>query len=247
MKVKKQFFMYLAFAIMITVNALANILPLNGYQTGEISNLYPVLFTPAGYVFSIWSVIYIGLFLWLLSFSMKKQRLSNAQYGGFLVTCLFNALWIIAWHYLYDGLALLIITGLLVSIFYLYQTQRHKNKSTLMLLPISLYLGWIIVATLSNLSYWLVASIEIGASFQFALTYVLFVLTTVLAFSILYFLKDWGIIAVFIWAMIGIFVKNQAAHTTLALTVLGLTVLIGIAALGYWWWVRKKQTPKYHF
>ena len=58
--------MVIALFSVITVNALANILPLNNQTTGEISNRLPVLFTPAGYVFSIWSVIYVLLIVWLV-------------------------------------------------------------------------------------------------------------------------------------------------------------------------------------
>ncbi|WP_241433194.1 hypothetical protein [Listeria cornellensis] len=61
----KLIWMYLCFVIMVGINALANILPLNGLNTGEISNRLDVLFTPAGYVFVIWGVIYISLFLCL--------------------------------------------------------------------------------------------------------------------------------------------------------------------------------------
>ncbi|MBW9234973.1 hypothetical protein JQK62_22640, partial [Leptospira santarosai] len=58
--------MVIALIGVIAVNALANILPLNNQTTGEISNRLPVLFTPAGYVFSIWSVIYVLLIIWLV-------------------------------------------------------------------------------------------------------------------------------------------------------------------------------------
>ena len=66
--------MTLAFLAVVTLNALANILPLNGQTTGDISNRLPVLFTPAGYVFSIWSVIYILLAAWIIGFWVRWKK-----------------------------------------------------------------------------------------------------------------------------------------------------------------------------
>lgn len=45
----------------IVVNGLANALPLNGVTSGEVSNRFGVYFVPAGYVFSVWGLIYAGL------------------------------------------------------------------------------------------------------------------------------------------------------------------------------------------
>ena len=46
--------------IALAVNIMATTLPLNGQDTGAISDRFQVYFVPAGYVFSIWGVIYIG-------------------------------------------------------------------------------------------------------------------------------------------------------------------------------------------
>lgn len=73
MTIGKQIVLYAAYVLMIAVNALANILPINGYQTGEISDMHDVFFTPAGFIFSIWGVIYLALLLWLLSVSFKSK------------------------------------------------------------------------------------------------------------------------------------------------------------------------------
>ncbi|AEB29626.1 conserved hypothetical protein [Carnobacterium sp. 17-4] len=248
MTIGKQFVLYLAFVIMIVVNALANILPINGYQTGELSDMYDVFFTPAGFIFSIWGVIYFALLLWLLSFSFKKQTLSPAQFWGFLLTCLFNTSWILVWHFLLDGIAFIVIFLLLLSLVFLYQAQKKANDSKWYLLPISLYLGWIIVATITNFSYWLVASIGIDASLQTIVTYVLLSLATILGLGIAYFLKDWAIILVFIWAMYGIFTKNLPDHRSIAIFTAGLMVILIIGSIVSFL-INRKTTVKnpYHF
>lgn len=81
----------------ITTNALANILPLNGQTTGEISNRLPVLFTPAGYVFSIWSLIYLLLIFWVIGLWRNRFN-KDARYERrsllFIISCVFNIAWI---------------------------------------------------------------------------------------------------------------------------------------------------------
>lgn len=248
MTIGKQIVLYAAYGIMIAVNALANILPINGYQTGEISDMHDVFFTPAGFIFSIWGVIYFALLLWLLSFSFKKQPLSSSQYWGFLLTCLFNTLWILVWHFLLDEIAFIVIFLLLLSLVFLYQAQRKATSSKLYLIPISLYLGWIIVATITNFSYWLVASVGIDASLQTLLTYAFLTLTTLVGLGIVFYLKDLPIIMVFIWAMYGIFTKNLPVHRLIAVVTIVLAVILLIGSIISLIISRKanKKNP-YHF
>lgn len=231
MTIGKQIVLYAAYGIMLAANALANILPINGYQTGEISDMHDVFFTPAGFIFSIWGVIYVALLLWLLSFSFKKQSLNSSQYWGFLLTCLLNTLWILVWHFLLDGIAFIVIFLLLLSLIYLYQVQRKATPSKLYLIPISLYLGWIIVATITNFSYWLVASVGIDASLQTVLTYAFLALTTLVGLGIIFYLKDLPIIMVFIWAMYGIFTKNLPDHRLIAIVTIVLAAILLIGSV----------------
>ena len=107
----------LALVAVLTVNALANILPINGMNTGELSALYPSLFTPAGFTFSIWSVIY----LLLIGFVIKQRSISGNTYFTelslwFLLSCLANASWILAWHYQFLFASVLIMILLLFSL-----------------------------------------------------------------------------------------------------------------------------------
>jgi TspO/MBR family len=148
----------------ITINALANILLINGLNSGEISDLYPSLFTPAGYVFSIWSVIYVLLIAFVVFQGLPSQkdnpRLERLGYA-FAASCLFNFLWIFAWHYRYIFLSELLIIGVLVSLLVCYhrlQTER-VNKREIQVsrleritthLTFSIYTGWLTVAVVAN-------------------------------------------------------------------------------------------------
>ena len=92
----------LAFILVVAVNGLANSLPINNQTTGEISDNYPVMFTPAGYVFSIWGLIYLGLLGFVIYQALPGQRdnprLERVGYW-FVWSCVFNSIWIFLWHY----------------------------------------------------------------------------------------------------------------------------------------------------
>ncbi len=123
-------FLYLG---MIIVNALANALPINGMTTGELSDNYTNLFVPAGITFSIWGVIYL-LLLILVVYQVaavygKKSRyaLNAKQNMAFALTCIFNAAWIITWHYQLIFWSVVVMLGLLLSLISLYNSLYNIN------------------------------------------------------------------------------------------------------------------------
>jgi len=151
-----------ALIAVIAVNASAQILPINGLRTGEISALYPTGFTPAGWVFRIWSLIYIGL----LAFSIAAlagpaaiRRRAAAITPWFLLTAAANICWIFAWHYQHIGLSL-VLTGLILTPLIVITTKLRRRprqgwgERVLIDLPFSLYFGWATTAALSNLANW---------------------------------------------------------------------------------------------
>ena len=112
---------------MVTVNALANILPINGVTTGELSDAYPSLFTPAGYVFGIWGLIYLLLVIFVVYQARDAQqhnlRLDALGYA-FVVSCVFNIGWIFAWHYGQILLSTLFMLGILASLVVCYERLK---------------------------------------------------------------------------------------------------------------------------
>jgi hypothetical protein len=163
---------WLLFIGVIAVNALANILPINGYNTGQISAFYPNAFVPAGFTFSIWGVIYLLLLSYTIGFtfySFKPQQHPKAfkfierVNTYFLLTCVFNMSWIVAWHYLQIELSVLIMLLFLSTLIQLFlKTKSMANDLTLiqrfiLQTPFIVYLGWISVATIANITALLVA------------------------------------------------------------------------------------------
>ena len=163
---------WLLFVGVIAVNALANILPINGYNTGQISAFYPNAFVPAGFTFSIWGVIYLLLLFYTIGFTY--YTLKQEQYPKaftlieriniyFLLTCVFNMSWIVAWHYLQIELSLVIMLLFLITLIQLFLKSntiaRDLTLSQRFILqtPFIVYLGWISVATIANTTALLVA------------------------------------------------------------------------------------------
>lgn len=158
----------LLFAGMITVNALANALPLNGLNTGELSAFYPNLFVPAGLTFSIWGLIYTLLFIYVLFALIMSLKgtisgiLTIKSQLAFAATCLLNSAWIFMWHYKLIVWSEIMMLSLLFSLIFLfYQTQnfcvKGWKKCLYVKIPVQVYLGWITVATIANTTALLVA------------------------------------------------------------------------------------------
>ncbi|MFN2152224.1 MAG: tryptophan-rich sensory protein, partial [Anaerolineales bacterium] len=119
----RQILVVLATLATIVVNGLANALPINGLGTGEISDMFDVFFVPAGYVFSIWGLIYLGLLAYSVYQALPSQRENAAlQKIGYLYiwSSVANIVWLFFWHYLLFPLtllAMLVILGLLIAIY----------------------------------------------------------------------------------------------------------------------------------
>ncbi len=154
-------------AFTLAINALANALPLNGRTTASISDKFPVLFVPAGYVFAIWGLIYIGWIAFAVYQALPSQRRNPrlARVGWlFSLANLANAAWLLAWHYEQFPLSVVLmlsLLGLLIAIYLrldIGRTLVSAREKWFVDLPFGIYLGWISVATIANISdllyYW---------------------------------------------------------------------------------------------
>lgn len=161
------FFILLLFLGVLTVNTLANALPINGITTGALSDLYPNLFVPAGLTFSIWGLIYL-LLLFLVIIQIyaavrERSGLLLPRKAQILLALNFalNIGWIFLWHYQKIFGSLLLMLGLLITLILLFRMMGERRPNTLHLLaqraPISIYYGWISVATIANVTALLVA------------------------------------------------------------------------------------------
>jgi hypothetical protein len=143
-----------AFSLVLAVNGMANGIPIGGQTTGEISATYPSLFTPAGFTFSIWGLIYLSLAVFVVYQALPAQRESQEilRVGlWFKLSCLANTLWIFAWHYDFLFISLVLMIGILITLIQIFRSF-DASTSQLVRFPFSLYTGWITVATIANFS-----------------------------------------------------------------------------------------------
>jgi hypothetical protein len=147
-----------AFLFTIVLNYLSNSLPLNGRTPAEISDALPSFFTPANFAFSIWGVIYLALTAFVVYQALPAQRENRSlRRLGYLfaLTCLENGGWILAWHYGYYALSVVIMLSLLVTLMAIYLRTTHAGSPAdqwFVRLPFRIYLGWISVATIANMA-----------------------------------------------------------------------------------------------
>lgn len=150
-----------AYVVMVAVNYMAVLLPLGGRSTGEISENYPNLFAPAGYAFSIWGVIYILLGIYVVyQLWLVKNELAERINRIFIVNALLNASWLLAWHYDIIWLSVIIMAGLLFTLIRISDIFHARvlvpKERWLIRMPFSIYFGWITVATIANVTVFLV-------------------------------------------------------------------------------------------
>lgn len=235
MKNRVVLFLMLSFLLMIAVNALANILPINGLTTGEISDSYPNLFVPIPLTFSIWGVIYL-LLLFFVIYQVKSHGKGNETTELsllFIASCIANTLWILAWHYQRIFLSLLIMIVLFFLLLLIYrflptrETGVTKKEWFFLQLPFSIYFGWITVATIANTTAFLV-SIPWGGWGLTPPFWTVLVLLTATFIAVLMLNREGDIpySLVVIWAFIGIIIK-RATTSPLYLSII-LTAVLGI-------------------
>jgi hypothetical protein len=236
----------LGFLGTVVVNALANILPLNGITTGELSDLYPNLFVPAGLTFAVWGLIYVLLGIFVIyplvpRIGRDPQKVDFVQKIGplFFISCIANIGWIFAWHYQILPLSLIFMLILLGCLLFIYlrlnvgKSETTRAERYFAHLPFSVYLGWITIATIANVTallvninwntwglgeqFWAVAVIVVGIA---------------IALSMLFTRKDIYYSLVVDWALLGILLKRLSVTTVpdqsvVVVTIVGLVLITG--------------------
>ena len=232
---KRQITNIVALGAVLTINALANILPINGVTTGEVSDAFPSLFTPAGYVFSIWGLIYLLLIVFVVYQALPSQkdnpRLERLGYA-FAVSCAFNFSWLLAWHYGVIGLSQLLMLGLLGSLIVCYlrlgvgKGEVSRTEALAVRLPFSVYLGWITVATVANTSATLLNYGVTGDWLAPFWTVIAIAAATGVGYLMLRNRRDVVFNLVLVWAFAGIAAQQWGAELLVVVGALVAAVLV---------------------
>ncbi|MCK6583058.1 MAG: hypothetical protein L6Q49_08165 [Anaerolineales bacterium] len=217
----RQFVNLFSVLIALTVNVLASTLPLNGQNTGEISDRFPVYFGPAGYVFAIWSVIFIGWIAFTIyQFQPSQKESPRLRRLGYLfaLSGLANAGWLFCWHYNQFGLSVLVmllLLGLLIASYLRLDVNRFPVSAVerwSVDIPFSVYLGWITVATVANITAWLYLFEWNGFGIADpAWAVIMLVIASMLGVAMAITRRDAAYLSVLVWAFVGIAVKQTPA------------------------------------
>jgi benzodiazapine receptor len=240
--IPKKWINILAFVLTVIVNSLAGSTTiLGGKLTAEISDANPTLITPAGYVFSIWGIIYILLGAFVVFQALPSQQGKGFQKSVgwlFVLSSIANIVWLFLWQFEYLSFSVVVIFLLLATLILIY-LRLNIGKSAVSLreklavhVPFSVYLGWITIASIANVSVFLVSEnwdgFGIGAETWATLIIVVALILTVLVLATR---KDIAYSLVIIWALVGIAVKQSGNQNIVTLTeASAIIVLVALAA-----------------
>ena len=214
-----KYFSLILYSLVIYTNYLANSMPIGGITTGGVSDLLNNLFTPTGFTFSIWGVIYLSLFIFLISLfwiSENQKLFFNKVLRLFNINCLLNISWIFAWHYQKFLFSLLVMLGLLYTLILISSLIKTYNNDiklsyiySISSFSFNIYFGWITVATVANFTG-LFVSYEWGGfsiSEEVWTSIIIVVATIIATFTYITNKAIWYLLPI-IWAFYGIYFKH---------------------------------------
>jgi len=247
-----QLYTILVTVVTIIVNGLANALPLNGQGTGEISDRFDIYFVPAGYVFSIWGLIYLALIAFSIYQALPAQKenaLLKKIYPAYWLASLANIVWLFLWHYNIFSLTLIAMLTILASLLYIYRQLSaaspgfKQNEKWLVKFPFSIYLGWISVATIANVTQVLFFFDWGGWGISPAIwAIIMLVVATLLGLLMLWHENDKAYVLVLVWAFIGI--ANSQADTAVVANTAWVTSALLFIPLIVVFFMRSPSTRK---
>ncbi|SHG42517.1 hypothetical protein SAMN05443144_1288 [Fodinibius roseus] len=243
------------FIAVIVINYLSTTGAFNGNTVGGVSGQYHNYFTPAGYAFTIWSLIYLGLgaFVIYQARSLFNQKASDEivfQVGWwFVISCFANIFWIVTWVYDFTGLSVLIMALLLFSLIRIIVRTNMEmedaplHKIAFVWWPFSAYSGWITVAFIANTAAYL-TKIEWRG---FGISPVSWTVIMIFAAGVIYMTMTWTrnmreFALVGVWGLVAIAVANWGEVPVIANTALAVAAILFISS-GIHGFINRKSFP----
>jgi hypothetical protein len=237
-KTKSQIAAIVATLITIAVNAAANILPINGVSTADVSDSFATFFVPAGYVFAIWGIIYLAVVIFAFGYTLvpkKEREYVEEIIPWYILGSIVNIIWIFSWHYGFFLTTVVAMITLLVSLIAIQQilsanTVQSTTERLIIHLPFNIYLGWVSVAAIANISdvlwYYGFTGFGINGALWAAM---MMIVASVLAVLVTKKTQNMAFGAVVIWAVIGIIVRFSSNMYIIG----GGAIAIAIIIIGY--------------
>jgi hypothetical protein len=233
----------------IFINYYSNAEPFNGQTIGEVSRQHPTLFTPAGYAFSIWGVIYLSFILYAICQLLPSQR-KNPVYDRLAIpltlTSLLCIAWVISFTYELLGLSVVLITAMLITAILLFGRAKlavfQQEIGFWVTIPFALYAGWLSVAIIANAATWLKdIGWQGGAWGETSWTIIMIAIAFLIALLISYRFRDLIFPLVVVWASIAIWVARQDENAAVALFALLAAVILFLWVAGFGLWLMRTR------
>lgn len=232
-----------AFIVVVIINGLAGATSIiGGRNTAQVSNSFPTLITPAGYVFSIWGIIYIllGVFVFYQALPSQQGKGFQSKIGWlFVLSSIANVVWLFLWQFEFLTLTVPIMFLLLASLIFIYvrlgigRQKAPPMEKIAVFVPFSFYLGWITIASIADVATTLVSlnwdGFGLSAQTWATLIVILVLIITTLVIAIR---KDVAYALVIIWALVGIGFNHSSNSAVFFLT--EISALIVAVLLASW-------------
>ncbi|MFC4455367.1 tryptophan-rich sensory protein [Deinococcus sonorensis] len=231
----RQITLLLATLLTLVMNYLSNALPLFGNSNKAISDRLPNAFTPAGSTFAIWGVIFLGLLVFAVDQATPSRRGAryDALFWPFLLANLLNVGWLLAFQSLRFGLSVVVMLALLATLIWLYIRLHHlhltRTEVWTLGVPTSLYLGWIAVATIANITAWLVSRGVTADLAGLSAPYwsaALVIVAALIGAFLLRVNRDYAVMGVMLWAFSGVYLARPETTPVAVGVLIGALVLL---------------------
>ena len=243
----------------LVVNYLANALPIGGYNTGQLSDMYPTLFTPAGFTFAIWGIIYLMqvVFTTYLAWGIytsdeESEKIIKNVGFWYILLSIANMAWIFLWHHQLIGIALIVMICMWLLLFKLYTIvdqdwiEDNVNTTFSIQIPISIYLGWISVALIANTAVFLTSIGWNGFGISPIIwTMIILGVVGLVGMFMLYREGDTPFVVILMWALWGIFSKPDLPEGSPVARVCLIVFFVLLVATSWTMWVKFKHKKQW--
>ena len=247
----------LAVLFTIGINYYSQLYTINGNRVSDMSNKYDNLFTPAGYAFAIWGIIFLSLLIFagyqIYRTIIRKKTFDFISQSGlwFALATVGTGLWVVVWLYDYTLVSVLVMLVILFSLIKVVvntDMERWRAPAKTIVFgwwPISIFTGWIAVATIANISAYLSKlGWDGGPLSAISWAIVMIIIATLLNLVLIFTrgMREFAVVGV--WALYAIYVRHQNSYDTIAMTALICAAIILFSVLGHAF-INRKINPFY--
>jgi len=236
-----------SFLVSVAVNGLGASGKISGYAVGNVSDTYATKFTPTGWAFSIWGIIYTGLAGFVI-WQMLPRNTENVtlwvDFGYlFLAANVVNSLWIVVWVQNTDNcviiscILLLLLLGIVMLMTTRAQTWARDRPGgavefAVVDVTFSIYSGWLTVASTVNVTAALVAAKWDGSPWTDEGWSVLMACVAAAIFlAYVWRRQDGAYGLVYTWAALAIASANKETSDAIYDSCTALAAVVGVASL----------------